>query len=445
MTATTSHRLNGKPVNELHLGLPTAQQPWPRDDEELWIGSDVDFKQASHAEVAQYAAGKAWVWPSSAVCFLCDIHADVDAFRRSLLGSGGVQLTGSGPCDFALTDVGQEMLFVIGGDCLDKGPENLPLLRAVHHLYELGAKVRLLGGNHDLRTYLGIACAGRKEVRLQHLFVRMGRKTLTLLQEVYRHYVQPRASGRTLLSDAAARAELFPSREWYENFREEAKGLVPAKKLEKELLRIREKIADLETYGHSYGLTLGALHATVEECRKLFLSPSGEFGWFFERMDIAYRAGSFLFIHAGVDDHVAQLLREHGVEGLNSEYRRLLKTDLFQLYHGPIGNCFRTKYRDFDYPLSRAGVENLQGAGLYAIVHGHRNIHNGQRIVFRNGVLNFECDASVDRNTRILEHLKGPGGAATLFLPKGEIHGVSTDHPFIKVFDSARMCDITMI
>lgn len=424
--------------------LPTRAQSWPRRDDEMWIHSDVDFNQASAAEVMAYAAGKPWVWPSETICFLCDIHADAEAFLLSLIGSGGVRQSGPDALDFELTDQGRAMTFVIGGDCLDKGPENLRLLRAVHRLYALGAKVKLLGGNHDLRTYLGIACAGRKEVRLQHLFVRMGKKTLTLLHEVYRQFVEPRGTADHV-SDEQARAELFPSEEWYAAFRDEAKGLVHEKKLHKELVRIREKIVDLEMHSQALGLTVGALHAAVAECRRQFLEPGGEFAWFFERMDIAYRAGSFLFVHAGIDDTMAALVHERGVDALNQEYRRLLRDDLFELYHGPVGNCFRTKYRDFDHPLTAAGLGKLHGCGLYAIVHGHRNIHNGQRIVFRAGMLNFECDSSVDRNTRVLERLTGPGGAATLFLPEGQVHGISTDHPFIKVFDAVKICHITVI
>jgi hypothetical protein len=52
-------------------------------------------------------------------------------------------------------------------------------------------------------------------------------------------------------------------------------------------------------------------------------------------------------------------------------------------------------------------------------------------------MLNFECDASVDCNTRELEGLDGWGGAATVFEPKGRIFAISTDYPYVKVFDAS--------
>jgi hypothetical protein len=146
-----------------------------------------------------------------------------------------------------------------------------------------------------------------------------------------------------------------------------------------------------------------------------------------------------------VDDTVARVLGSEGVEGLNQWYHRLFEADLFELYHGAIGNAFRTKYRDIDYPLTPAGVSELHGAGIYAIVHGHRNILHGQRLTLRQGVLNFECDASVDRNTRALEGLAGPGGAVVTFLPTGRIRAISTDYPFIKDFDPARVFQFTSL
>jgi hypothetical protein len=58
--------------------------------------------------------------------------------------------------------------------------------------------------------------------------------------------------------------------------------------------------------------------------------------------------------------------------------------------------------------------------------------------MMRGGMLNFECDSSVDANTRRLERLAGPGGAATLVRPDCRVLGISTDYPRVKVFDPTR-------
>jgi len=427
------------------VALPTTFQPWPLPAPVLRMGRGLDPEEVSLEQVKRYADDKAWVWPSRLILFFCDLHADTDAFLLSLVASGGVELTSPGDRDYRLTERGRHACFIIGGDCFDKGPENLRLLRCVKHLLDLGADVTLLAGNHDLRTYLGIAYAGRRETRLQHLFVRMGKKAMPLFREIRDAARRAGESAGELLPDEEARRRLFPNDEWYGEFELSAGKLIPPLKLAKEVRRIREKSQELESTCRGLGFSLGELYAAVERARRMFLDPDGEFAWYFERMTLARREGSFLFVHAGVDDTVARVLSRQGVAALNAWYHRLFADDLFELYHGPVGNAFRTKYRDIDYPLTERGLGDLHDAGIYAIVHGHRNILHGQRLTLRAGVLNFECDASVDRNTRTLEGLAGPGGAVVSFLPSGRVQAISTDYPFIKDFDSARVFQFTSL
>src|SRR5687768_8628819 len=131
--------------------LPTRFQAWPLPEKTFQMGPSLDFEEASFEEVRRYALDKAWLWPARRILFFCDIHADTDAFLLSLVASGGVERTGAGDEDYQLTPRGRDALFIIGGDCFDKGPENLRLLRCLQHLIELGAEVNILAGNHDLR------------------------------------------------------------------------------------------------------------------------------------------------------------------------------------------------------------------------------------------------------------------------------------------------------
>jgi hypothetical protein len=55
----------------------------------------------------------------------------------------------------------------------------------------------------------------------------------------------------------------------------------------------------------------------------------------------------------------------------------------------------------------------------------------------RKGLLHFECDATVDLNTRRAQGLAHPGGAVTLIEEDGIVRAVSTDHAFVKEFDPA--------
>ena len=423
----------------LDVELPTHAEPWPRFETRRTTGTRGEPYDATREDVRSYVQTKPWVVSSQTLHFLCDVHADADAFLRSLVASGGVALTGPGVTDFEVTPHGRRAQYVIGGDCFDKGPHNLRLLRTIRAARNAGAAIELLAGNHDLRTLVGLSYVGQKDPRFAHLFVRMGKKAVPLLKEVLDDCgpgpddVPPEAEIRSLL---------FPDESWYESFPQAVGDLIPPKKLAKEVVRIREKVAEFEPACHALGLCLRDVYRAVRLATGMFLHPQGEFHWFFTDMKLARRHGSFLLIHAGLDDVTAQVLRDEGVDALNRWFRQMLQDDPFELYHGPLGNTFRTKYRDIDYPLSEKGGRNVQAAGVYAIVHGHRNILRGQRIVLRRGILNFECDASIDANTRRIEGLHGPGGAVTTFCPDGRVLGISTDCPHIKVFDLPTVADM---
>lgn len=408
--------------------LPDEVERWPAAPRPHLVDAYADHYDIDPAELREYAKDKLWVLPARTMFFFCDVHADAIAFRDSLMASGGVELTGPGMLDFRLTDEGRRGLFVIAGDCFDKGPHNLNLLRAIGHLIKLGGDVEILAGNHDLRTLVGLDYLGRKEPRFAHLFVRMGKKSVPLFKEILEAYPPTAAERDAAPSEAELRALMFPPASWFEDFPKAAHGLINEKKLKKELVRIREKVRELSDKVHELGLTLRDLYLAVSACRRHFLAPDGEFTWFFERMRLCRRWGSMLLVHAGVDDQTAAIIRREGVRGLNQRFDELRGRDLFELYHGAIGNCFRTKYREIDFPLSERGVADMHAAGLYAIVHGHRNILRGQRMVMRRGLLNFECDASIDANTRVIEGLVGRGAAVVVFRGDGSITGISTDH-----------------
>jgi Calcineurin-like phosphoesterase len=425
-------------IEHCDMALPITSEPWPKYDDH-----DGDHDDHTSEQLRACLGDKPFVWPNRTLYFFCDVHADADAWRRSLIASGGVRWHGAGDDDFDLTAQGRDALFVIAGDCFDKGPSTLRLLRAIKLLIDKGADVEILAGNHDLRTLVGLAYLGRKEPRFAHLFVRMGSKTMPLLQEIRAQYLAP--GDTSSLSEHELQQLLFPDEAWFHQFPRVANGLVPDKKVAKELARIREKMVELPREVQQLGMTLADIHRAATRALELFLHPEGELHWFFERMDVARRWGSLLLVHAGVDDVTAKLLAREDVSGVNDLFHRLLADDPFELYHGPIGNMFRTKYRDSDHPFTSAGVEHMYTAGLYGIVHGHQNLLRGQRVRMREGLLNFECDASINCNTRRSQGLRGPGGAVVVFRPDGVALGVSADHPHVKVFDASRVFPLLAI
>ena len=430
-------------VEWVRAQLPVRFEPWPLQSKPLAIDPGFHLDEVTAAELTSYCRERPWIWPDRPIYLLSDVHADADAFVDSLVASGAVARTGGGPDDFELTEVAEGALFVIAGDCLDKGPHNLRLLESLKRFLDLGPEVELLVGNHDLRAKVGFLAAGRKEPHLAHLFIRMGQKVVPLLQQIKETYG---AELRPDASESAAHDKYFPDEHWFDTYRDVAQGIVPAPKIEQELVRIRQKYKLFETACEQADISMRELDSIVQRFQEQFIEPGGEHTWFFDSMKVAHREGSLFFVHAGLGDGAVDLLVEGGVDGLNAKYDKMVQdADLFELYHGPIGNCFRTKYRDTDHPLTEDGVRRLHGLGIHAIVHGHRTLTAGQRLMFRQGVLNFECDCGIDRLTRQVVGLSGRGAAVTLFHPDASVVGISSDRPGAKLLDMKEHCDLIAV
>jgi hypothetical protein len=415
--------------------LPTTCRPWLLGKGYASCKGDRQ-NQAMLKEVKQSLQQRDWHWPQRELYFLTDMHADTDAFLASLVASGGVVRTGSGDRDFRLTKAGKKAGFLIGGDCFDKGPSTLRLLDAIKHLRHTGANLRILVGNHDVRLLLGIHALGlERDPRTEHFFIRMGPKVIPLLKEVNERYLRGRGALRDIPGKAKVRRLLYPGKRWFDEFPGVADWAMPQATVKREVERIHKKIDAFEGLAEQAGLSLRQIYAAAQQVDRLILRPGGEFYWFYKQLRLVQRSGSLLFIHAGLDDQIAKLVRDKGIKTLNKRFHKQMYHDPFEFYYGPLANTVRTKYRNIDHPWSRRGAQRLHSAGIHALVHGHDNLRCGQRIIVRKGMINIQCDATVDRNSRVKEGFKGPGAAVTIFQPSGRILGISTDSPHVKVFD----------
>ena len=104
---------------------------------------------------------------SKNIYFITDLHADVDAFEQSL----------------ALCE-DPNALYLIGGDCLDKGPSNLKLLRAISELRKTH-NLKILASNHDLRMLMALRAHGNNDPKFADVFSekRMRNRIDPLLKE----------------------------------------------------------------------------------------------------------------------------------------------------------------------------------------------------------------------------------------------------------------------
>ncbi|MAX32498.1 MAG: metallophosphoesterase [Halomonadaceae bacterium] len=420
-------------------GLPSTAEPWRLGGERA--AGKAHRQRSDFSAVMNRAASLSPLkWPKRPVYFVSDPHADAAAFSASLVASGGVKKTGPEHDAFALTKPGRQGLFVIGGDCLDKGPSNLDLLRSVKALFDTGARVKLLAGNHDVRLLMGLrALEEPRSPETEHLFVRMGSKVVPLLREIHDTYLKARTKPlKGIPSAEECRRRLFPSDNWFETFPPQAGRLMSQRNIERELSRMRKKVDTFEDACQKAGLSMREVYATALEAKAQFMHRKGDFAWFFRAMQLAHREGSFLFIHAGLDDGITEVIELESVKSLNRMFDDQIKHDLFEFYYGTLANTMRTKYRKVDLPLTRQGVDRAFRQGVHAVVHGHINHTTGQHIMLRQGMMHIEGDITLDRNSRRKEGLEGHGVGVTIIHPDGKVIGISNDHPHAKVFEPAR-------
>jgi hypothetical protein len=303
-----------------------------------------------------------------------------------------------------------------------------------------GADLRLLAGNHDIRVMLGMRSVGEfRDHSNEHFFIRMGPKAIPLIREINEQYIDKHVL-KHAPSNKKSRQLLYPSNYWFDHFPETARSMLSKSALERELGKIDKKIERFEAQCDHAGISMKEVYAATMKWQQLFLKSGGEFHWFYNRMRLFYRQGSFLFIHAGLDDEVAGMINRKGVKHLNKRFKKQLQNNDLSFYYGPLANSFRTKYRAADHSLTRKGARLAHEGGVHAIIHGHRNLYHGQRISLRKDLVNFECDTTVDSGSRKKEGLKGPGAGVTIIHPEKIILGISSDYEHAKVFDPLHIC-----
>jgi len=419
--------------------LPVRVQPWIEGKGKSLRQRNSGYKEV-RARLFRMVADYQWRWPKHPVYFITDIHADADALIASLVASGAVRKTGPADGDFHLTKAARHGRFVIGGDCFDKGPSNLRLLRTLKRLHKRGTNLRLLAGNHDIRVMLGMRSVGQyRNQSNEHFFLRMGPKAVPLILEISGQCLH-KADLKHLPSNKRIRGLLYPSEQWSERFPGLAKDFLSSSNIEREMERIKKKVERFEQQCESSGLSMRQVYAATLQWQKMFLRSGGEFYWFYKRMRLFYRQGSFLFIHAGLDDKVAKMIKHKGVKHVNRQFRKQLQGNDLSFYHGPIANSIRTKYRAADHHLTHKGARFAHDSGIHVIIHGHRNVHHGQRIVLRKNLVNFQCDTTMDSGSRVREGLKGAGAGVTIIHPEKLVLGISSDHEYIKVFEPSAQC-----
>jgi hypothetical protein len=424
-----------KGIEHTGIQLPVETQKWHHGRKHSLQSRRLGH-QKTVQQLSELLARHEWIWPSRTIYFLSDLHADADALTASLIASGGVKVSGKKHRHLKLTKQGKKAQFLIGGDCFDKGPSNFALLRTLNRLHDRGAHMHILAGNHDIRVMLGMRSVNRKvDPGCEHFFIRMGAKAVPFLKEINDNYLEGAHSLKDVPGKQQCEQRLYPPEQWFDVFPEKVADLLPQKIIEKELRRVREKRADFEAQCDKVGLSIRRAYAAALQWQRLFLHDDGEFSWFFRHMRLAMHRGSFLFVHAGLDNNIAHLINQKGIKRVNREFNRQLQGNPMRFYYGPLANAIRTKYRPGDRQLTKAGAQQVHDNDIHVIVHGHKAMRNGQRISVRKTIVHFECDVTLDRHSRRRDGLKGSGAGVTIIRPDKKIIGISTDHPYVKVFD----------
>ena len=195
-----------------HTGVQLPHQPqnWLHGKKRSLQTRRLNHDQALQ-QLAELLAQYEWNWPRRTVYFFSDLHADADALTASLVASGGVKANGRHHRQLKLTRQGKQAQFLIGGDCFDKGPSNLALLRTLNKLHSRGAHMRVLAGNHDVRVMLGMRSVNREhDPGCEHFFIRMGAKAVPFLKEINDRYLAHKHSLKHIPGKQECEKRLYP-------------------------------------------------------------------------------------------------------------------------------------------------------------------------------------------------------------------------------------------
>lgn len=404
------------------------------------------------AKVARdYADKFVWEFPRQHVLFFCDLHGDAEAFRRSLIAGKAIVCHSKDLLDFDLSDFGKAADIVIAGDIFDKGPSNLDVLELLSHLRSLGAKIIVLAGNHDLRIWLTLKALDAKELEAFDYLAEHLERAQLLVSEVLARAVLPTPLASLQPKKAPPTSKKGRSKKAVRRTADE-QGRKALQTLFGPALAssddgaykgrkawLIERWQEIEAFYRQRGIAPDALCDGLMLAYDLLVAPSGRHAWIFAEMQLLHRYGSFLLAHGGVDDQLCAELKADGVDGINKKFRKLLaKARPSELAAGAFGNSTLTKYRPSDEPLTAAGVRRLHGEGIFAIVHGHDNQIGQQNVAYRQELLHFQCDATLNRCTRKLQGLSPRGMAVVIFEPEGRLTALSSDRPEGKTFAPKR-------
>lgn len=384
-----------------------------------------------------------WSAPERDTHFFCDLHADASAFLRSLKLSR-VITEDSTLEQLCLTTEGKQSEIIIGGDCFDKGPSNLALFCLLTNLRAAGAQIVLLAGNHDVRVLAGLHTLTATSAPAQsHFFIRMGRKTVAFLAEIAHndHDKLPQTS----LTEPEILTQMQPHQDWASHFWHQSARYLSLSQKQKEHDALLFKQADFFNACAEFGLDVTTVYRAALRAYDLFLTPEGPFFWFSQELKLIHQNGSYLFCHAGVDDRIAEKVALKGTQPINERFRtHWQQGELLEIYYSELGNIFRTKYREKDWPLTRQGSELLKQAGIYALVNGHRSSEQGQRLYVREGLLNFDCDTKLNANCRKKNNILTEGEAVTIFEHNGMVKALCSDLSSPRVFHPSLLLDTTI-
>lgn len=413
----------------------------------------VDSLQASTI-IRSYADKFDWEFPRHKVLFFCDLHADAEAFRRSLLAAYAITEHSSALLDVSLTDLGKSADIVIAGDIFDKGPSNYDLLDLLTLLRDQGAKFKILAGNHDIRIWLTLKAIGEGDrEQIDYLASSLERAFLIISESLQRaevlkpHLSEAGADHKSTSQESPCKSNdeadvyeqlFFPSHciqaspganhQWGESKAE-------IKLTKQRNAWLAERWQEIKRFYASKGIEPSQILEGLRLAKRMIVASDSRYAWLFAEMNLMTHYGSFLLAHGGVDDELCQMIYDQGIAVINAKFKDLMRQGKpRELISGPFGNCTLTKYRYHDEPLSAKGIRLLHELQICAIVHGHDNQVGQQNIVYRQEMLHFQCDASLNRCTRELQGLSPTGMAVIVFEPEGRLVALSNEWPAGKSF-----------
>lgn len=332
--------------------------------------------------------------PREKVFTMSDVHGNARGFLMTLLKAGIIKIKDH---KVSLTESGKDIPVVVTGDFFDRGPHSLKLLDYFQAFFDKHARLELVAGDHEL-----MALAAIDNISADH----RDEDFFELVTDL---------TGKIHPLERQAPDKLDEALKWKateRKFRQNGQPLVDANNFMQWYIRGGESLIREIKDKYYPGEKNVPMRALLVKAHTL-LQPDTNYGRLMRQLLLCSQIDDILYTHAGVDDQLAELFDDNGVDGTNSIFKATIRHGNYGIFSQ--GDLCKILWKR-ENGVSPYAASVLKKLGITTVISGHNRMRDGiQQAEISNGIMLVSNDIGLESGIE--------GG--TMIMPDGEIQNYS--------------------